>query len=483
MDKLFNKELESAGSSGSVDAAPRMTEKCGHSTPSLSSSGLSRGSILPLKNKGRLRGVFDLFKTHPTFPYALREGQIGRSTPSLSLRGGFANEAISCRLPRPVGLAMTGYKKCGLAMMEQRGHSTPARHPWTSVSEIRGSKEGNCPVGNLIWGAMRHNESKWKMQDELMSELKSTGRGFGAPHPTRFAQYGRSMVEMLGVLAVMGILSIVGIAGYTHILDKHHANTLINQILINHISLYASPNKQNNTWQNIQSDLYTMQFRYDKSGNDYIKIKNIPSGVCKQLTNMNTLLFYTTDHEKFDLCTETNEIIVGFNSNVILPNPDSLDTGSCDNGNVYLSYKEEHCLTAQDMIGDCKKNSDCEKGKWCKIFGKWTGTDAIITEGKCTLMDEGEDITYNNQNFLIKKTYMTYWAAENWCKAHKKQLIDVSDLDCIFGVDCPETDDFGTNKFYWINYPISSPYARLINFSPQKISANSRSSGMYAICK
>ncbi len=61
-----------------------MTGKCGRSTPTLSSSGLSWGSILPLKNKGRLRGVFDLFKTHPTFPYALREGQIGRSTPAFA---------------------------------------------------------------------------------------------------------------------------------------------------------------------------------------------------------------------------------------------------------------------------------------------------------------------------------------------------------------------------------------------------------------
>ncbi len=65
-----NKDLYSAGSSGSANAAPRMTE-------------------------------------------------CGRSTPSLSLRGGFANEAISCRLPRPIGLAMTG--ECGRSMVEMLG--------------------------------------------------------------------------------------------------------------------------------------------------------------------------------------------------------------------------------------------------------------------------------------------------------------------------------------------------------------------------
>ncbi len=72
---IFSKELKTAGSSGSADAAPRMTEKS------------------------------------------------GRSTLIQSLRGGFANEAIPCRLPRPIGLAMTGYKKGRLAMTGECGRS------------------------------------------------------------------------------------------------------------------------------------------------------------------------------------------------------------------------------------------------------------------------------------------------------------------------------------------------------------------------
>lgn len=35
---------------------------------------------------------------------------------------------------------------------------------------------------------------------------------------------GRSMVEMLGVLAIIGVLSIGGIAGYTLAMDKYRAN-------------------------------------------------------------------------------------------------------------------------------------------------------------------------------------------------------------------------------------------------------------------
>lgn len=39
-------------------------------------------------------------------------------------------------------------------------------------------------------------------------------------------QSGRSMVEMLGVLAIIGVLSIGGIAGYTMAMNRHKANQI-----------------------------------------------------------------------------------------------------------------------------------------------------------------------------------------------------------------------------------------------------------------
>ena len=42
-----------------------------------------------------------------------------------------------------------------------------------------------------------------------------------------FLQNGRSMVEMLGVLAIVGVLSILGIAGYKKAMSKIHANELM----------------------------------------------------------------------------------------------------------------------------------------------------------------------------------------------------------------------------------------------------------------
>ncbi len=40
-------------------------------------------------------------------------------------------------------------------------------------------------------------------------------------------QNGRSMIEMLGVLAIIGVLSIGGLAGYRMAMNKHRANTIL----------------------------------------------------------------------------------------------------------------------------------------------------------------------------------------------------------------------------------------------------------------
>ena len=48
--------------------------------------------------------------------------------------------------------------------------------------------------------------------------------------PKSDSESGRSMVEMLGVLAIMGVLAIGGIAGYRYAMDKYNANEIINDV-------------------------------------------------------------------------------------------------------------------------------------------------------------------------------------------------------------------------------------------------------------
>ena len=47
---------------------------------------------------------------------------------------------------------------------------------------------------------------------------------------TNSCEKGRSMIEMLGVLAIVGVLSVGGIAGYSKAMGKYKTNHLIEQL-------------------------------------------------------------------------------------------------------------------------------------------------------------------------------------------------------------------------------------------------------------
>jgi len=62
---------------------------------------------------------------------------------------------------------------------------------------------------------------------------------------TKNAQSGRSMIEMLGVLAIIGVLSVGGIAGYSKAMMKYRINKTIEQITLiaGNIRTFFAPQK------------------------------------------------------------------------------------------------------------------------------------------------------------------------------------------------------------------------------------------------
>lgn len=63
-------------------------------------------------------------------------------------------------------------------------------------------------------------------------------------------ELGRSMVEMLGVLAIIGVLSVGGIAGYKTALNKYRANEVAQVVSIAKLELVtaASLGRQDKTY-------------------------------------------------------------------------------------------------------------------------------------------------------------------------------------------------------------------------------------------
>ena len=97
---------------------------------------------------------------------------------------------------------------------------------------------------------------------------------------------GRSMVEMLGVLAIIGVLSVGGITGYRTAMDRYKANKLINDIQTGLIEMSAQY-KATGSYDNALKTDYVIEEYHPQCGLDMkypcFFIRNVDEGVCQAL--------------------------------------------------------------------------------------------------------------------------------------------------------------------------------------------------------
>ena len=88
-------------------------------------------------------------------------------------------------------------------------------------------------VGNFDFSVLPRGQKRWFLLHSKQSVTKADGQTKGIRTMANFykkSQSGRSMVEMLGVLAIIGVLSVAGIAGYTKAMEKWRINKAVGQI-------------------------------------------------------------------------------------------------------------------------------------------------------------------------------------------------------------------------------------------------------------
>ena len=107
-------------------------------------------------------------------------------------------------------------------------------------------------------------------------------------------EYGRSMVEMLGVLAVIGVLSFGGIQGYKYAMDKHRANDIIHEVNMrsrdtwNMYQTKPLPDTDEiEGWSNMTQTGFEIYVRpYTGSSMFDVEVYDVPSAVCKKTLDM-----------------------------------------------------------------------------------------------------------------------------------------------------------------------------------------------------
>ena len=129
---------------------------------------------------------------------------------------------------------------------------------------------------------------------------------------------GRSMVEILAVLAIMGVLAVVGIVVYKYAMDKHRANTILQDAHLGFASIRGTRAEQFD-WTPVNFEPKSgkpVDVLRDSDRDDYVRVQEIELSVCKQILLMavpGKLMFYDEQGEDMLSCPdETNTIIFAF---------------------------------------------------------------------------------------------------------------------------------------------------------------------------
>ncbi len=196
-------------------------------------------------------------------------------------------------------------------------------------------------------------------------------------------QTGRSMIEMLAVLAIVGVLSIAALVGFTFAMNKHRANETIYDVMLRATNVpmmdeyYAGkPLGYEFTFSGLGSSdgtqgTYYAMHTYKDGGSAYrVEVLDVTDHVCEQILRMHP--------------TDVDEIIVGTTSF-------TGDEDIC----VANTNKMTFCFGLSDGSGTCNPDSGSGSGSGSgntpedPCADKECGTGATCVDGTCVSCTDG----------------------------------------------------------------------------------------------
>ena len=270
---------------------------------------------------------------------------------------------------------------------------------------------------------------------------------------------GRSMVEMLGTLAIVGVLSIAGIAGYRYAMDKYRANETIDE-LNKRAVVYATQvlNNEIRSGETLSNGEFgdKTALGYDVEANKSyypdefeVTLSNYPSEVCRDIlknymipyqiivsgkvydptsdnyticgedgeTAPETLFVYTADLNQEKEVFEEKEVTTFYYDEVCTPGEEFASQGQCypcdSSGSYYINeqYEYELCRACgrrmaveNYCVPGCMAGQVYHAGeKECLKPECVTNSDCGIGSGKYCQLDSRQ----NNSSCTEAPTYGT----------------------------------------------------------------------------
>ena len=195
-----------------------------------------------------------------------------------------------------------------------------------------------------------------------------------------WGEVGRSMIEMLGVLAIIGVLSVGGIAGYSKAMEKFRINKAIENhknMIMSLLEYTNNLNQTNNTDINLNNVIYAINLT-PENWSVHFAGQNHDAYLNDELGNGVVSDYYANKHAIFysiALNTE-NEIsvnninyyfCVNYITNVIKPLSDVISQFSLYRYTVsnYEYYGKNNCNQNRNCINQMTINEISNKCKIC----------------------------------------------------------------------------------------------------------------------
>ena len=277
------------------------------------------------------------------------------------------------------------------------------------------------------------------------------------------SQDGRSMIEMLGVLAIIGVLSIGGIAGYRWGMDKHVSNQILYEMNLNSAQLAMLLQKGNpdgvtlslgSPYDDAEPRYRTVDYGFDYGCEEevegelhkcfnpdetgyFISALNLPERIANMVIESAPNLQYYVDYEETvaDEVENKTDVTIFFDINADATEslPDSEVTQP-------ETTKQVKCTEHTD----CKPNEYCDRS----IDNCRDGKPVLAASGHYCKSIENSDYTSvevaNSEG--IKTTFyrstseLDWWEAEAFCRALGNKLGDTNiHLVNLRELGCPES--------------------------------------------
>ena len=210
----------------------------------------------------------------------------------------------------------------------------------------------------------------------------------------KVCELGRSMVEMLGVLAIIGVLSVGGIAGYSKAMMKYKLNKhlLTMNELINNVFLYIGKISGDSSNEG-GTTFYSKTFYKAGLAPDGIKLRENNSDYLYDIFDNNIWLYYnqnikvsgmgysfSSDNTDRKICINLVNIAKEHSSDLyyFISDQQNAETGSFNTNDRNNYFGDKYCgganrcinnITLTDMDNIC--NSCTKEHTVCRFYFVW----------------------------------------------------------------------------------------------------------------